>query len=261
MVANCGKSPRLSGNLESNSCVAAHTHWYNHCFVPDSTTKRIICLANSGKHSSRCVAGKEITGSRSWIRPVSGHGRGEVSLEERLCEDGSEPQLLDVIDIPLVEARPDGCQQENWLLDPSCRWVRVERFPESDLDQLLDLGKSLWIDETSAKRGLSDRVLQSQEHKFQTSLRFIRVGELVLSVANSGYKGSRQVRGRFRYAGESYDLAVTDPPVKDSYLYKSLGVYPYGPAYMTISLPGLLPSRRARYKLIAAIIPAGGSLA
>ncbi len=223
--------------------------------------KRIICLANSGKHSSRCVAGKEVAGGQLWIRPVSGRGRGEVSLEERRCEDGGEPQLLDIIDIPLVEARPDGCQQENWLLDPNTRWTRVRRFPESDLDQLLDPVESLWIDRTSARRSLNDRVPQSQEHKFRTSLRFIRVDELVLSVSYSRYKGSRQVRGQFRHAGESYDLVVTDPVVKDSYRNEPKGEYPYGPAYMTVSLTGLFQSRRARFKLIAAVIPVAGSLA
>lgn len=258
MVANSGESPRLSGNVASNACAAAHARWYNHFFVPASTTKRIICLANSGKHSSRCVAGKEITGSQLWIRPVSGRERGEVSLEERRYEDRSEPQLLDIIDIPLVEARPDGCQQENWLLDPKCRWTRVRRFPESDLDQLLDPVENLWIDETSQT---TDRVLQSQEHRFQTSLRFIRVDDLVLSVSYSRYKGSRQVRGQFRHAGESYDLVVTDPVVKDSYRTKSNREYPYGPCYMTISLTGLFQSRRARFKLIAAVIPVAGSLA
>jgi hypothetical protein len=34
-------------------------------------TKTIICLANSKKLRERCVAGREFTAPRKWIRPVS----------------------------------------------------------------------------------------------------------------------------------------------------------------------------------------------
>ena len=263
MVANFCESPRLFGNVASNTCAATHGRWYNHFFVPASTTKRIICLANSGKHSSRCVAGKEITGSQLWIRPVSGRGRGEVSSKQRRYEDGSEPQLLDIIDIPLVEARPDGCQQENWLLDPNACWTRVERFPESDLDRLLDPVERLWIDGASTNNGQNDKIIQEQERDLRSSLRFIRVDKLVLSVSTRYYRGrrKRQVRGRFCHAGESYDLVVTDPVVKDYYRNEPKEEDSYGPAYMTISLTGLFRSSGARSKLIAAVIPVAGSLA
>ena len=82
--------------------------------------KRVVCLANSRKLSGRCIAGKEIADRRvaDWIRPVSSRPSEEVSEHERQYEDGSDPRVLDVVDIPLLGHRPKSFQQENWLLDP-----------------------------------------------------------------------------------------------------------------------------------------------
>ena len=85
-----------------------------------AVVKRIVCLANSRKFSGRCVAGKEIADGRvaSWIRPVSARRGEEVSEYERQYQDGSDPRVMDVVDIPLLEFQPKHYQQENWLLDP-----------------------------------------------------------------------------------------------------------------------------------------------
>lgn len=228
--------------------------------MPDSTTKRIICLANSDKHSERCVAGKELNGGGSWIRPVGDGKDGEVSSGDRLYEDGSEPQLLDIIDIPLLGAQPEGCQQENWLLDPKCYWSRAGQFPRSELDQLLDPVQRLWVDGASTRDGQNDRVPDWQAHNLKSSLRFIKVGGLAISVfePSSDFRRRRKVQGRFCYADSRYKLSVTDPVMKKTYLGKGDGKYELGDCYMTISLGE--PYYGARYKLIAAIIPVVGSV-
>ena len=85
-----------------------------------SIVKRILCLANSKKLSGRCVAGREVldAGPGSWIRPVSVRLSEEVSEDERQYQDGSDPRVLDIIDVPLIRHQPHACQTENWLLDP-----------------------------------------------------------------------------------------------------------------------------------------------
>lgn len=83
--------------------------------------KRIVCLANSRKLSGRCIAGKELVEPRRWIRPVSVREHEEVSEYERQYEDGSDPRVLDIFDVELLEPRPRTYQQENWLLDPDLR--------------------------------------------------------------------------------------------------------------------------------------------
>ena len=98
-------------------------------------SKRILCLANSRKLSGRCIAGIEVSESgvpHVWIRPVSSREHEEVSEHERQYEDGSDPHVLDVIDVPTLEPRPMGYQQENWLIDRGYYWVRPRRASVPD---------------------------------------------------------------------------------------------------------------------------------
>lgn len=109
--------------------------------------KRIVCLANSRKLNGRCVAGIEITGGkrRGWIRPVSAREHQEVSEYERQYESGADPRVLDMGDVPLLNAKPHEYQQENWLLDPARYWVKTGTATWDDLDRLADRPEPLWI--------------------------------------------------------------------------------------------------------------------
>jgi hypothetical protein len=118
--------------------------------------KRIVCLANSRKMSGRCVAGYELADGRpgDWVRPVSSREHEEVALEEQRYENGDIPQLLDIIDIPLVAARPRLHQPENWLLNPNFYWDKVGRFEVARLPSLLDAEGPLWINGYHTYNGL-----------------------------------------------------------------------------------------------------------
>ena len=97
--------------------------------------KRIICLANSRKLGGLCIAGKEILGdglAGGWVRPIGARPSEAILEHEQRYEDGSYPQVLDVIDILLLGPRPKDHQQENWLINEG-RWVRVGRIAPSML--------------------------------------------------------------------------------------------------------------------------------
>ena len=220
--------------------------------------KRIVCLSNSRKWSGRCIAGKESLGNGrfgAWVRPVSARENEEVSEDERQYEDGSDPRVLDVIDVPVLNAQPKTYQQENWLLDPDRCWRRVQRVEPNQLTGFLDPAAPLWIDAHSSFNGRNDRVPSSIAHSFDSSLRLIRVDSLVLSVSapweNFGSQ-KRIVQGRFTYGGTDYWLRVTDPVYELHYLLRRNGDYPVGECFITVSLGG--PYKEYSYKLIAAVI-------
>ena len=218
--------------------------------------KRIVCLANSRKLHGRCVAGREWSDHRvgSWIRPVSDREHGEVSEYERQYEDGSDPQVLDVMDVPVLEARPVGCQTENWLLDPQRYWEKVGRLSWLELPLLADTDTSLWVDGHSTYNGVHDKIPIETAQRLENSLRLIRVDKLGLSVFKPDEafgNMKRRVQGRFVYGGKHYGLWVTDPTYERRYLAKLDGNYRIGECYLTVSLGE--PYGGACYKLIASI--------
>jgi hypothetical protein len=220
--------------------------------------KRIVCLANSRKMSGRCIAGKELLSDGrpgGWIRPVSDRENEEVSEYERQYEDGSDPRVLDVIDVPVLDARPKNYQRENWLLNPDYYWEKIRRVAPNELVPFTDLTEPLWIDGHSSNNGQNNRIPLSIANSLGSSLRFIRVDRLEFAVSRPGTdygNRRRSVQGRFRYGGMDYWLRVTDPIFERKYLQMSNGEYPIGECFITVSLGE--PFYGHSYKLIAAII-------
>jgi hypothetical protein len=220
--------------------------------------KRLLCVANSRKLNGRCVAGIELSGSNrrvGWIRPVSAREHEEVSEYERQYEDGSDPRVLDVMNVPLLEARSKGYQQENWLLDPDHYWQKVARASWSDLERVGEPVSPLWIDGYSTYNGRNDRIPLAQVTGLTSSLRLVRVDQLRLSVFKPGEafgNPKRRVQGRFIHSGTEYRLWVTDPRYEREYLAKSDAEYEIGESYVTVSLGE--PHNDACYKLVAAIM-------
>ena len=215
--------------------------------------KRIVCLANSRKLSGRCLAGREISGRSlgDWIRPVSSRPNEEISLEERRFQDGSEPALRDLLEIPMIEGRPHECQVENHLIDHEYYWTKVGEFPSTQLRTLCETPATLWINGYRSYNGLNDRIPQAEAAVLPSSLVLIEPRDLSLCVERGLKK--LQVRADFAFLGEPYKLTVTDPDVERSSLSQGEGRYPYPrPAVACISLGE--PFDGYRYKLMASLI-------
>lgn len=221
--------------------------------------KRIVCLANSRKLNGRCVAGIELVSGKpaGWIRPVSAREHEEVSEHERQYADGSDPRVLDILDVPLIEARPKAHQQENWLLEPKEYWVRAGRMNWSELAALPVSNGALWIDGHSTYNGRNDKVPMAQASTLTSSLTLVHVDRVRLSVYAPGEafgNSKRRVQGSFKHAGTEYSLWVTDPVYERRYLAQKDGTYDLGEAFLTISLGEPNPKDNDCYKLIAAIM-------
>jgi hypothetical protein len=186
---------------------------------------------------------------------VSDRPKEEVSEYERQYEDGSDPQVLDIIDVPLREPRPKGYQQENWLLDPDGYWVRIGRLAWGDLETLADASGTLWLNGHHTSNGSNDVIPLDKAAGMTSSLKLVRVESMQLSVFKPGEafgNPKRRVQARFRFNGQSYALWVTDPIVERTYLSRQDGDYRVGESYLTISLGE--PFNNNCYKLVAAVI-------
>ena len=222
-----------------------------------ATISRIVCLANSRRAGGRCVAGKELQPDGRpgpWVRPVSSRSSEEVSDLERQYADGSEPRLLDVIEIPFFDPVPSGFQSENRRLDPARRWVKSGRIGWDDLPAWQDADAPLWTNGHHSGAGENDRVPVADANRHSDSLRLIRVDQLLVSVSEPARLSSLYpiLRGHFHYNGADYRLRITDADRENGAIDLPYGEYPVGERYLTISLGGAFEGYA--YKLIAAII-------
>ena len=160
--------------------------------------KRIVCLANSRKLHGRIVAGREWNDGQAgrWIRPVSNREDQEKSEHE----DGSDPQVLDIIDVHLAGQCPRGFQSENWPLDPEYYGKRAGRLSwfESPVFE------GLCLDGHSTYHGRNDKIPLEIAESVGDSLKLVHVDDLQLSVFKPGEafgNTKRRVQGRFSYEG------------------------------------------------------------
>lgn len=217
--------------------------------------KTIVCLANSRKISGRCIVGKEISKGRigCWIRPVSNREKGEVSEDERRYEDGSDPSLLDIIQIEFLEPHPQDHQVENHLIDCRYYWGIKGTYPLADVPLLLDDPETLWTNGFSSYSGLNNRVPLGLTGSCSTYLIEPEAVTLLVGPKAPAFSPRRSVMAQFSYQGFFYILDVTDPRIERKYLQLSDGEYIIGSPYLCVSL-GEAYSDGFCYKLTAAII-------
>jgi hypothetical protein len=149
-------------------------------------TKTIVYLANSRKDGARCIAGIEFMNNQrlgEWVRPVSNRPKGEISLREQAYRDDSEPGLLDLIDITLIEPKPSGYQKENWLIVPGSQWKKAGHLNHGRLKRLATRTGPLWINDYNSRGGENDCVPAEETKKLVRSLILADVGGMVLRVS------------------------------------------------------------------------------
>ena len=223
-------------------------------------TKKIVCLANSRKLNGRCVAGREWdgTGFGCWIRPVSSAQKGELG-NQRYCEGTRDPQLLDVIEVPLLEPRSSGYQSENHLIDPKQQWrCRGNVTVEQIVPAIEKINGPLWINGDSTWNGRNDRITRAGAAAIANSLVLVQPESLTMTINTEGAdfgNPRRRVRGEFSLGGHDYIFAVTDPIIESEFEAKADGSSrETGNPILCISLSEIFETQNACYKLIAGVI-------
>ncbi|MGK2934654.1 MAG: dual OB domain-containing protein [Gemmatimonadaceae bacterium] len=222
-------------------------------------TKTIVCLANSRKPpSGRCIAGRELSaaGYGPWVRPVSARPTQEISEEERRYEDGTDPRVLDVLTIAMVQPQPQRHQQENHVIDPDRYWTKRRTITWGDLQTAAeDISGPLWLNGYSSTHGENDRVPEARLNDFARSLYLIRPDCLTLIVAPEGGAfgpARRRVRARFAVGDQAYCVVVTDPWIERKHMAMEDGATVVNDALLCVSLTEVFLG--FAYKLAASVI-------
>ncbi|MBI2857627.1 MAG: hypothetical protein HYX90_01005 [Chloroflexi bacterium] len=152
------------------------------------------------------MAGLRMDG-QGWLRPVSNTPDGTLSASQRALEANAEPALFDVIEVGLLQPRPEPHQPENWVIDGT-PWIQVQSLTPSQamafITPWIVLGPELLGNST-------DRVpYPDPPAKFPNSLAVITPQSVIWHIITTT-KGKRQTRAKFSVGGRVYDLAVTDP--------------------------------------------------
>lgn len=208
----------------------------------------MICLAVSRKTGGKCVAGIDLK-TGEWVRPVRPGGQ-DLTVRDIEYEDGSTPQLLDIISVPVIRTEPLRYQPENIVIDPEYYWEKRGRYKVRDLEQFLFKGDHIFGD-------FNDRLSEVAALTLNHSLTLVRANGIWF-IKRPGYReGTNQVRAKFKYKGNEYNLVVTDGEWEVKINDMDYGVHLiHGRFNLTISL-GLpfegLDGTVAHYKLVAGI--------
>lgn len=224
-------------------------------------TRTILCLANSRKSSGRCIAGKQYLDGRPgpWIRPVSSRFEGEVSEEERQYSDGADPQVLDIVTVPVLGpsvAEKHPFQTENLRIDPNYYWEKAGRLHISGLSNWTDNPRTLWLNSYHTYHGINDRVPFEEALSLTESLYLLRLQSVAVRVFAPGADFGnlkRRVQVDFTHRGIRYRIWTSDPRIERKFLAEPDGTYELGASYATISLAE--PFEGFCYKVVATLLP------
>lgn len=212
--------------------------------------KTVVCLANSKKLGARCFAGVE-QDSQTWIRPIGSGSHGAITFDEQTLDDGSRPELLDLIEMQLSGPVPQPGQPENWGLAP-VQWRRVGQVSDHEASELL-----MGLSTETPVFGTNERSVSVAEvaaGSVTSSLAVVRPQDLNWE-KRRGFTGGTQIRGQFVHAGQWHDLPLTDPAFLAQFVNYEIGDYAHSVAeevFLVISLGE--PMNEEHWKLIAAVV-------
>lgn len=211
--------------------------------------KTIVCLANSKKLGAFCVAGTDVEDD-AWIRPIGSGHHGAITTDEQTFADGTRPQLLDLVELPLGRPAPQPGQPENWTLAAG-RWRKRGTATTEEARQLLE---ELATDDPVF--GTNERSISVDDvaaGRVSSSLAVVRPTSL--NWEKRIWPERTTIRAEFMHAGAWHSLPVTDPAWRAHFVHDPAGDYGHvddEEVFLVISLGE--PMDDEHWKLIAGVV-------
>lgn len=194
--------------------------------------KELVLLTKSVKYGQTCIAGREIIRKGSklqlgpWIRPISDHDDGALSISEIMIEGLGVPNFLDIIEIDVIENVNDVTQPENWTIN-KIKWKKTGMIGvESVFKYFTESPNNIW----SGVFCQNDRITTDEfiRNGYNSSLCIIKPENYLMEIStiHNDFEGRAQKRrrGKFLYNGVNYDLAITDPDIDRKYFRPFPGI-------------------------------------
>lgn len=197
---------------------------------------RIIVLANSWKHTDRCLAGIDIS-TGEWVRPVTNLDDGRVQQSDMRLADHF-PQILDILDIPLDSTGPDfEFECENRTILPG-QWHLHGRASPDDLICYVERAPHILHNH---RKYVTIKEMRKKPPGDRHTLQLIRVDDFRVRDRATLPTEKHQWQGVIFSGGRKLGLNVTDPvfseklnnghtPSRSCLLTISLGM-PYRPPH------------------------------
>lgn len=211
-----------------------------------------LCLANSRREGGRCVAGIDL-GTDKWVRLAKSDGSPFSAFEISYKNDES-PRPLDKIKIRVIKPQVSYFHPENWIVDKRFRWEKIGQDSLKALSQYTDKSTLPFFKDPCNCCSAKDL----QNTPLLRSLMLIHKKPVIFRKTWSEWKKQPQIRARFTYKGNDYDLVVTDDEWENIFKkpkgpYWDFGDYTFnGSLYLVIGLGEDFKGRH--YKLIVSVI-------
>jgi hypothetical protein len=219
--------------------------------------KELVLMAKSWKGGGHyCTAGID-TATGQWVRIISEdetiqHAVRNTDME---YEDGTLPQLLDIVRVQCKDHKPNYYQPENYTLDSSFYWEKVGQASMQDVINLrpVEIHQNLFY---NADKKISPHELSSIGDYDKYSLALIRPSVVRVTVKQWPKREYPSVTVSFVHMSNSYNfLKVTDPNFLEKYQCQSkIGTHYIEDVYFVMSLADPNPSDNDHYKLIATVL-------
>lgn len=216
--------------------------------------KEIILLTKSWKGGGNyCVAGID-SHTGEWVRIISDDNSIQHAVKESdmKLENGSIPEIFDIVNITCKSEQTNYYQPENFIFDESFYW---ENTGQSSLDAVLLLHpperhEQLFYD---LEKKISVQAVQDIPDCSKYSLVLIKPTNVTIHVTQWENQAYPTVTSSFTYSNHNYRyIKVTDPVFVRKYQAIGPGNYEASGLYFIMSLADV--HNGEHYKLIASIL-------
>lgn len=212
----------------------------------------MILLTTSKKSGNYCIAGVE-NKTGNWVRIVSEDEKIQhaVTSKDMVYEDGSMPQIMDIIRIKCKGHNPSYYQPENYVLDNSEYWEKLGKASSEELLKIHPAENKQFIFYDTDKSIDGDFIEGSNDNNY--SLILISPEDICIHVKQ--WPERKQVTISFNYNGNRYwYVRITDTEFENQYLQYPEGNYNYQEDCLLVISLGDMHKDKKHYKLIAKVL-------